>query len=47
MLRDGGVIDGAEYETTCTSLGKHGLRGALSPGEMNGTQDNPGKLGIC
>lgn len=38
------VIDSAKYETTCTSSGKHGIRGTLLVGERNGTQDNLGKL---
>lgn len=41
------VIDSSKYETTCTSSGRHEIRGALLVEEMNGTQDNLGKLDIC
>lgn len=41
------MIDSTKYETPCTPSVKHGIRGALSPTEMNGPQDNPGKLGMC
>lgn len=46
-LRQLPVIDSSKYETTCTSSGRHGINGTLSVGEMNGTQDNLGKLDIC
>ena len=41
------VIDSSKYETACTSSGRHGIRGTLLLEEMNGTQDNLGKLDIC
>lgn len=41
------VIDSSKYETACTSSWRHGIRGTLLVQEMNGTQDNLGKLDIC